>query len=156
MSQKKKQQQQQQKKHLLFIGLGSVRGANRTLFRNKRSFIGTLRLEKSNMSSNCSKCAGIFRGQNCSYSIKQEEENYNHHRLKQSNRFIWNKVIISIFLYNWLYVCRSGCRSIHAFTTSIFFTRPSPIVWKSVKTADTLGTTKLGTCLDWNKYNKTK
>ena len=43
MSQKKKKKK---KKKSFFFGLGSVGGANWKTFRNKRGFIGTLRLER--------------------------------------------------------------------------------------------------------------
>ena len=44
MSQKKKKKSINKKS--FFFGLGSVGGANWTIFRNKRGFIGTLRLER--------------------------------------------------------------------------------------------------------------
>ena len=39
----------------------------------------------------------------------------------------------------------------HAFNTSIFFTSPSPMVWKSDKMAAMLGMTSVWPCLDWGQ-----
>ena len=119
------------KKKLLLHWTWICGGANRTLFRNKRSFIGTL---------TCQVTAQNVPGFSEDKTV-YAESNRKRKTTIITNLFIWNKVIIRIFL----------C---YAFTTSIFFTSPSPIAWKSVKTADTLGTTKLGTCLDWKNKNK--
>ena len=45
--------------------------------------------------------------------------------------------------------CHTGSRACHALITSILLTSPSPMVWKSVRIADTLGIIKLLGCLDW-------
>lgn len=42
----------------------------------------------------------------------------------------------------------------HAFNTSIFFTSPSPMVWKSDKMAAKLGMTSVWPCLDWGQKKK--